>query len=601
MEAYYQEVGRAGRDGLASQCILLFGLADRYLQEYFIQGDNPGPEIIEEVHRFLRAKEGDIKYLSYHELIADTSRKISQMAFYSSLKILERFGCIERLPLSENTAAILLMMKSEEALNKIAEKARKKREVFQILLEDYGMEILEEMEIRLEGLCFRSQLEMEQVKRILNDLKEAQIIDYLPPSRGRGIRIRELGREETGIDYSLLLAKKRREEKKLEKMIEYALSSSCRRNFILSYFGETSFQENCQRCDHCVSKGTQPARRPLSNDEFVIIQKILSCLARMKEEYSMEMTLKVLRGSRSRPIKTFGFDRLSTYGILKEFNKTALRKIIEELITEGCIEKKETDVIIRGYPRRFYVLRLTEFGWKIMQAKVRDVRIDFPEDIPRGEEKKGEERYDQDLFEVLRALRNGIAEDEGVAPFMILPNKVLKRMARICPSNKDEFIAIKGLGEKTYEKYGIRFLGCIRDYLDENEFLPEARSPIPLSKILSPTFLKTFELYQEGCHSISEIAKARGLATSTIGEHLACLIEQGYPVEIDKFVSNEKREAILKVIERTGAERLNPIKDSLPQDYTYEEIRFVVASFRSMKNPSLDKKLRKSRTWGHAF
>ena len=65
MEAYYQEVGRAGRDGLTSQCILLFNPADRYFQEYFIEGDNPSREIIEEVYRILKEKVGEFKCRSF--------------------------------------------------------------------------------------------------------------------------------------------------------------------------------------------------------------------------------------------------------------------------------------------------------------------------------------------------------------------------------------------------------------------------------------------------------------------------------------------------------------------------------------------------------
>ncbi|MDY7030599.1 MAG: RecQ family ATP-dependent DNA helicase [Thermodesulfobacteriota bacterium] len=588
MEAYYQEVGRAGRDGLPAQCVLFFCFADRYLQEYFIEGDNPSHEIIEEVYGLLKAQEGEIKYLSYNELIQLTSRKISQMAFYSSLKILERFGLIERIPLSKNTATVLLMMKPEEAWDRIGDRAKKRRNLFRILLEDYGMEFNEDIEIRLEELCFRHQLDMENIKRVLHDLKDAHIIDYIPPSRGRGIRILDMDGKDGRIDYSQLLTKKRRDKRKLDKMMEYAQTPSCRRNFILSYFGDASLKENCRSCDSCVSMNARPHKRSLTDEEFVIVQKILSCVARMEGGYTLEMLVKVLRGSLAQQVKAFGFHRLSTHGILKDFKKPLTIKIIEELITAGCIEKKETSMIIRGYLRNFQVLHLTQFGWQVMQAKVRDIRIDFPRDIPlkkeeRGEEKEDEERYDDDLFEVLRAVRNGIAEGEGLPPFMIMSNRVLKRMAGICPSNKDEFMAIKGLGVRTYEKYGIRFLESIKDYLDEKGFHPETKCVNSMRKKRVPTLIQTFELYEAGYRSTIEIAAARGLAVRTITDQLARLIEDGYPIDINEFVSKERQEEILNVLQETGIERLKPIKESLPGDYTYEEIKFVVASVKSMK------------------
>jgi len=504
MEAYYQEVGRAGRDGLPSQCILLFNPADRYLQEYFIEGDNPSREIIEEVYRILKEKVGEFKYVSYNEFIGTTFMKISQMAYYSSLKILERFGCIERSSRPENMATILLKMEPEEALKKVTDKARNRKEVLRILLEDYGIELREKMEVSLDGLCLRSRLEIGQVKRALKYIKELQILDYIPPSRGRGIRVVEMGKEDTGVDYSILLKKKNQDKKKLDNMMRYAKNSSCRRDFILSHFGETPLQKNCQGCDNCVSMRNHRALGPIADDEIVVIQKILSCVARMREGYSMEMIIKVLRGSRAQEVKSFGFDRLSTYGIVKEFDKATLKRIINELVVVGCIEKKETSMIVRGYPRNFFTLGLTELGWQVMQSKVRDVRIDFPRDILREKEK----------------------------------------------------------------------------------------DTTPPSKTLSRTSLETFKLYQEGCralagHTLADIAETRGFAISTIVEHMISLMERNYPIDIDKLVSSEKIGGISEAVKRTGTLRLKPIKESLPQDYTYEEIKLVVASLRSVKDGQL--------------
>ena len=112
---------------------------------------------------------------------------------------------------------------------------------------------------------------------------------------------------------------------------------------------------------------------------------------------------------------------------------------------------------------------------------------------------------------------------------------------------------------------------------DDDSFRTRAKPKVKLNTKL--TQLETYDLYSKG-KSIEEIAKARGLKTNTIIQHLSYLIEKGLPVEINKFVSLAKQKKIIKTAREIGFEKLTPIKDCLGEAVSYDEIRLTLAKFK---------------------
>lgn len=236
---------------------------------------------------------------------------------------------------------------------------------------------------------------------------------------------------------------KQKEYEKLKAMTEYAYIESCLQQYILNYFGETS--SPCNRCGNC-----------LDDREIVEVttqaQMVLSCLKRMGENYGKQMLMKVLAGSKEQKLRALGFERLSTYGLMKNQSQKETMQLIEYLISNGYL------LTVNGeYP----ILKVTERGIQVLKGQ---------EAVYRKEPKKVQQLSDEEtdtLFEVLRELRTDLASEAGVPPYVVFSDSTLKEMSRIRPSSRLEMLQIKGVGQSKLDKYGEAFLSRIKN-MDPN-------------------------------------------------------------------------------------------------------------------------------------
>lgn len=236
---------------------------------------------------------------------------------------------------------------------------------------------------------------------------------------------------------------KQKEYEKLKAMTEYAYIESCLQQYILNYFGETS--SPCNRCGNC-----------LDDREIVEVttqaQMVLSCLKRMGENYGKQMLMKVLAGSKEQKLRALGFERLSTYGLMKNQSQKETMQLIEYLISNGYLLTVDGE-----YP----ILKVTERGIQVLKGQ---------EAVYRKEPKKVQQLSDEEtdtLFEVLRELRTDLASEAGVPPYVVFSDSTLKEMSRIRPSSRLEMLQIKGVGQSKLDKYGEAFLSRIKN-MDPN-------------------------------------------------------------------------------------------------------------------------------------
>ncbi len=366
------------------------------------------------------------------------------------------------------------------------------------------------------------------------------------------------------IDQSSDRSRMTQELAKLQQMVDYCHTENCLQEFILKYFGETE-TEPCGRCGNCLDTRT-------SIDVTKEAQMVMSCVIRMGQRFGKTITAQVLTGSKNKKVTEMGFDRLPTYGIMKDRSSKDVSDFIEFLISQELI------AIEQG---QFPTLFVSPKGKDILLGK---------EQVHRRETVQVKQvSKDDPLFEVLREVRRQIAETEKVPPFVIFSDASLKDMCAKLPKSTEEFLHISGVGELKLKKYGLEFIQAIRTFCETNvdyqsELVPVEKTPKKPAKKAGVTdsHLETLKLHQ-GNFSIAEIAEQRDLAVSTVETHLLQCAQQGLAVDFSKYIPAEYMPLLENALAEAGRDRLKPIKELLPEEVSYFMIKAYVYFISKMK------------------
>ncbi len=229
----------------------------------------------------------------------------------------------------------------------------------------------------------------------------------------------------------------------LNKIVSFCETNQCRKSFILNYFGENTKENDCGMCDACAEE-----------DESIIdltipAKKFLSCIYRVGQKHDLETVIDTLTGQITTAIYKNDLNKVSTYGIGKEYTKEQWEKVVAQFWQQNLYEEQDGNLLLNDKSKEVFKSKMLVFGYLSGKAK---------RTIPEAKS------HSQELFEVLRSVRKTLADDNNLPPYAIFGDKTLTEFAKYYTISKDSMMAVSGVGKKKFQKYCGIFSKHIKDY-----------------------------------------------------------------------------------------------------------------------------------------
>ncbi|MHC4391818.1 MAG: RecQ family ATP-dependent DNA helicase [Planctomycetota bacterium] len=289
LEAYYQQVGRAGRDGEPARCTLLFSLSDRGVHDFFIDSATPGPELTRAVFDALEPEAGPGPRTIDFDVLA---------------------GQVQ-------TAA---------------PRARRPRR---------------SLSARLPGASEVARTGSLAVRGAIRLLADAGIVKHRRGTKTLELIVPDPPEETVGVDWTAVIALREADRARLDRMVAFAEAGVCRARTLCTYFNDRAGRDRTSSCGHCDVCGSQlegliepepsltpdgALPRPHGDDAATVVRKILSCIARMGGGAARGDICRCLAGSRAQRTLEKGHDRLSVFGILAPLSQDDVRTWVNALV-----------------------------------------------------------------------------------------------------------------------------------------------------------------------------------------------------------------------------------------------------------------------------
>ncbi len=362
-------------------------------------------------------------------------------------------------------------------------------------------------------------------------------------------------------------------ERHLQKLMEFVEAHQCRRIKLLEYFGEHFNEQNCGMCDFCT--GNTPEREDIT----VPVQKFLSTMVRTEQRFGYNHILNILLGSRRKEVLKFNHDKLSTYGIGKEFSRPEWKQVYRELMKQDIIVREVEHKSLKLTPKAKEILIGNQKVFGVIEEPIQKARTKSTKsDIESLD-------FNRKLFEQLREKRMELAQEEDVPPYVIFADTTLIEMAYYFPQSKARLLGIHGIGRVKAKKYGAAFLPVIIEFCSRNGFEEKKKSASSKTVTVTKTLSKNSRPYQVGelfnqGKSVPEIATHFDVKEGTVLTNLIKFVEAGNTISSERILEfsslhADKIEQITKAFNEHGLLALRPIFEVMNEQVSYDELRVI--------------------------
>jgi ATP-dependent DNA helicase RecQ len=459
LEAYYQEAGRAGRDGGESDCVLLHAHKDKFTHEYFISSAYPPRGAVEGTMRALRqgATHDGLFTLPVAELarVVDGVKDDRQAA--SAVRVLEQFGLVRQtFGSGPQPVRVRLLARPERISRELGERPAELNFLRALWKAAGGEAFYRGVEMDWRGLDRAAGGERGDAGPLLQALGDGGFLEWRALS-GEGIWVldRDTPLNRLAIDWRALDDRRRREEGKLRSMQQYAYTDGCRRGFVLRYFGDPAAMRACGACDNCLG-GAPLATGEAEGEELARtagrVERVRGALLGVRR------TLAEKAGIPAGMV----FDDAALEALAQSHPRTP-----EALVAVPGIGREGADrwgaallPAIREALDRNRGRERPARGERTERRAPRSRDRDEPPVTAGAAPPTAEERA---RYARLRELRTRLAREEEVPAYCVFADKTLVEIARRNPSSRAELRGVPGVGPAKIEKYGDAFLDVLRE------------------------------------------------------------------------------------------------------------------------------------------